>query len=1003
MKRAPFQYGVTEEGGAKYFRSIDEYLGTPEFQKALEEEFPQGASELDPDDREGGFTRRSFMKVMGASVALAGATGCRRPEEKILPYAHAPESVIPGKPQFYATAVPWNGTTVGLVIESHGGRPTKIEGNPQHSESGGGTNAFLQAMVLGLYDPERSQSPSMKGAPKSWDDAIGALTDRTDKLKAQGGKGLAILAEPTRSPTRARLFGELKAAFPQARIVEWEPYFDDGSYEGTKLLTGAPADVVYDLDQAGAILSLDSDFLQTEPGAIRNSLAFVAKRRLQTGADKIQNRLYAVESQFSITGSNADHRIRLLSRDIPGFLGLVATALVQKGVQLDGALVQALAARKVTTAAKLDKLVPALAKDLVENKGVILVGRAQPAAIHAAVHAINAALKAPVALKKAPASNAEQGTAALAQLVAAMKGGEVDTLLILDGNPVFTTPADLGFVEALGKVAASFHLADSVDETSAKTTWHLNRAHFLESWGDALSAAGQLSIIQPLIAPLYHGRSDLEVVARLLQPMVKGLDLVKATHSTITGKDWRKLVHDGVRPMAGEAAALDPSKVAAAVGQLPTAAAGLEVRFVPCAHTWDGRFANSGWMQEMPDPMTKITWDNAALVSPAHAKKAGWKDGDLIQITVDGKSAKLPVFQVPGTADDVIVVQLGQGRKNVGKVGKDVGFDAFPLRSTKGLYFATATVAATGAKHTLAQTQEHFAMEGRAIVREANLTKFAKDPAFAKKMVKFPPLLSLFPDYKYDGHKWGMAIDLNSCIGCNACMVACQAENNIPVVGKEGVLRTREMHWIRVDRYFVVEGMESEDEMLHHPEKMGEARAVMLPLGCQQCENAPCEQVCPVGATTHSPEGLNDMAYNRCIGTRYCINNCPFKVRRFNFFNYNKDIPASRQLQYNPDVTIRFRGVVEKCTYCVQRIQNAKIEVHRDGKDRVPDGTIQTACQQGCPTKAITFGDLNDKNSAVSKAAANPRNYLLLEELNIRPRTSYLAKITNPNPELEGA
>ncbi len=1018
MKRAPFQYGVVDEasGGPTYFRSIEEYTGTPEFQQALEQEFPQGISELDPDgtEEQGGFTRRSFMKVMGASIALAGATGCRRPEEKILPYAHAPEEIIPGKPQFYATSVPWNGTAVGLLIESHGGRPTKIEGNPQHTESGGGTNAFLQAMILALYDPERSQQPSMKGAPKSWDDATAALLDRTEKLRAQGGKGLAFLVEPQRSPTLHSLFAEVHKAFPAARLVEWEPYIDDGSLEGTRLLIGQSADVVYDLDRAGAILALDSDFLHTETGAIRNAQKFVSKRRLNSVADTIQNRLYVVEGQFSVTGSNADHRLRLLSRDLPGFLGLLATALVKKGADLEATFVAALAARKVTTAnAKLDKFVAAVAKDLVDNKGVLVVGRAQPPAIHAAVHAINVALKAPVAFKQRPqVAGLKSGTAELAALVGEMKGGAIDTLVILGGNPVFGAPADLDFAGALGKVAASFHLADSLDDTGSKTTWHLNRAHFLEAWGDSTSAAGQFAVIQPLIAPLYNGRSDLELVARVLQPAgwQKGLDLVRAASGPLlTSKDWRKLVHDGAQAdshstdVASSSWTTDMGKVAAAIGALPTTGTGLEVRFVPDSHAWDGRFANSGWMQEMPDQMSKITWDNAAFVSPAWAKKQGLKDGAMVNIAIEGKTVALPIFALPGTAEEQIVVPLGQGRKVVGTVGKGVGFDAFPLRTTKGLGFAAATVNATGALHELAQTQEHFAMEGRALVREANLTKFAKEPDFAKKMVKFPPLLSLFEDFKYEGHKWGMSIDLNSCIGCNACMIACQAENNIPVVGKAGVQKTREMHWIRIDRYFTVEGLAEQEDMEKHVDRLGEAKAVFQPMPCQQCENAPCEQVCPVGATTHSPEGLNDMAYNRCIGTRYCLNNCPFKVRRFNFFNYNKDIPASRQLQYNPDVTVRFRGVVEKCTYCVQRIQNAKIAVHREGKDRVADGVIVTACQQGCPTQAITFGDLNDKGSAVAKLAASPRDYRLLEELNIRPRTTYLAKITNPNPELEGA
>jgi molybdopterin-containing oxidoreductase family iron-sulfur binding subunit len=993
MKRAPFP--LREDlSGKSYWRSLGELEGSPEFTESLPAEFPEGAAELPA-----GVGRRQFLTIMGASMALAGLTGCRRPEEKIVPYARRPEEVIPGTPLYFATAMPFQGTAVGLVVESHEGRPTKVEGNPMHPDSLGATSAFVQASVLDLYDPDRSLAPSERGTERSWDDAAAFLRGVGEKLRAKRGKGLAILTDEQRSPTLARVLAELSAAMPEAKVVRYEPFSREAVRRGTRLAFGKTYETVLDVAKARVIVALDSDFLANEGSPVKQARGF-AEGRQPEATKAAMSRLYVIESTHSITGGNADERLRLQSRKIGGFVAELARELATAHkLDLGTELVAALPPGDLD--ARGQRWIKAVAKDLAANKGrgLVVAGNDQPAEVHAVVHLMNLALTntGNTVRHVAAFDETPEGPAALLDLAKAIHDKTVDTLLVLGGNPAFDAPADARFADALGEVATSVHLSTHANETSAKATWHLNRAHYLEGWSDVRAEDGTASVVQPLIAPLFGGRTDAEVVNLLLGGAHRAYDLVRATWQKNADpgfeKAWRRALHDGL--WQGSAAALEPvaprpADVAAALRARKPQAGGLEVTFRPDPHAFDGRYANNGWLQELPDSMGKMTWGNAAVLSPTTAKALGVQDGDVLTLAVDGAQAQLPALVIPGHADESITLTVGLGRSVVGRVGKGVGVDVGPLRKSAGFGAAAATATKAGTKVALARTQEHFAMEGRGMVQEGDLAEYLKEPEFVEKRKERLPLFSLWDEKKYEGHKWGMAIDLNACIGCNACTIACQSENNIPIVGPANVMNSREMHWIRVDRYFEGE----------HPE---EATTVTQPTLCNHCESAPCEQVCPVGATTHSPEGLNDMAYNRCVGTRYCANNCPFKVRRYNFLDYHGDLTEIQKLAMNPDVTVRYRGVMEKCTFCVQRINHAKIDAHREGRERVADGAIVTACQQVCPTQAISFGDLNDGKSVVAKQASNPRAYKLLEELNIKPRISYLARIKNPNPELVGA
>jgi molybdopterin-containing oxidoreductase family iron-sulfur binding subunit len=998
-----------------YWRSLAQIEDLPEYRAALEREFPEGASELSD-----GVTRRELMMLVGASLSLAGIAGCRRPVEEIVPYVTAPEEIVPGIPRFYATTMPFGRSAYGLIVESHEGRPTKVEGNPSHPSTLGASSSRVQASVLNLYDPDRSQSITLKSERKSWTDFVTAWGELSKAHTADGGAGLAVLSESFSSPTLARLVSELRARFPKLQWATYDAISDENRLAGLRQAAGRDVDLMLRFDRAAVILCLDADPLLTDPEAIRHTRGFADGRRAGASGGAM-NRLYAVEGVYSLTGATADHRLRLESRQIAAFVAALAARLGAPGASQAGADVSGVDTRWID----------AVAKDLLANRGksLIIAGGRQPAGVHAAVCALNAHLgnTGTTVTYYETRDAALPSVSSLGSLVSAMNAGTIQTLVVLGGNPVFDAPADLDFAAAMAKVPHSIALGHTVDETSSRAEWHIPRAHYLESWGDARAVGGTLSVVQPLILPLFGGRTPVEVLGLMVVDKDRpGYDIVRDTWRPILGEadfdtKWNRVLHDGLLAKS-ELAEVVPTVKGEAFTQPASAtgsASGLEIVFVPSPALHDGRFANDGWLQELPDPLTKLTWDNPALVSPQTAETSSLADGELIRLEYGGRSLELPVWILPGMADGVVALTLGYGRQRAGRIGSGVGFNAFTVRSAGAPGFdGGVTLTRLGRTYPLSVTQNHGSMEGRPIVRESTLAELraeasapertegaqAEDSHEAQKegapregttgaLGVFPAEtehFSLWKPHTYDqGHQWGMTIDLNACIGCNACMTACQSENNVPVVGKDQVGRQREMHWLRVDRYF-------------SGEPSGSPEVVFQPVPCMHCEDAPCEQVCPVAATVHDGEGLNVMVYNRCIGTRYCSNNCPYKVRRFNFFNFTKDTPDILRLAMNPDVTVRARGVMEKCTYCTQRINRVKIDAKLAGRE-LRDGDVKTACQQACPASAIEFGDIRDASSRVAKAKADPRNYALLEELNTKPRTTYLAKVRNPNPDLEGA
>jgi molybdopterin-containing oxidoreductase family iron-sulfur binding subunit len=982
LELAEVREKLSEARGPQYWRTLDELAQTPEFVEMLHREFPKHASEWTDNS-----SRRDFLKIMGASLALAGLSACtKQPLEPIVPYVKQPNNLLLGKPLFYATAMPLGAYGTGLLVESHEGRPTKIEGNPQHPSSLGGTDVFNQGSVLTMYDPDRSQSNTHLGELQTWPQVLSGLRNSIQSEKAKGGAGFRVLSGATSSPSFVALMQQFLKTYPQARWYQWEAVNRDNPYAGAALAFGQPLETIYDLSKAKILLSLDGDFLSSGfPGFQKYTRVFSQRRRPELKEEML--RFYAVESATTNTAAKADHRLHLKASEVELFARALATAL---GVAQVGGESGFKAGQK--------KFAAALIKDLQANHGaaVVVVGDAQTPATHALAHAINAALGAPG--KTVSYTDPVDPMAAtpkleqLRQLTAEMNGGKVDLLLVLNTNPVYDAPPDLGFVDALNKVQLRVHLGLYQDETAKYCHWHVGGTHYLEQWGDTRTFDGTVSFMQPLIAPLYGGHSESELIEFLTNEN-------EATSYALTqlywqaqhlGADfkswWERSLHDGF--VAGSAFA--PKAITAKVA-LPApspASSGLEIIFRRDPTVYDGRFANNGWLQETPKPMIQICWDNPVLMSVATAKKLNLKSEDEVELDLNGRKAKGAIWLTPGHPDEAVTVFLGYGRELAGRVGSGVGFNAYKLRTSNALWHAGGLrLRATGEHYGLASPQGHQAMEGRAIVRAATLEEFIKNPGFAHEMVEAPaPGLTMYAPYEYKDHKWGMAIDLNSCIGCKACEVACQAENNIAVVGKEQVKRGRIMHWLRIDNY--------------HEGPPENPNTYFQPVPCQQCENAPCEVVCPVAATVHSSEGLNDMVYNRCVGTRYCSNNCPYKVRRFNFLLFSDFETPQLKFQRNPEVTVRSRGVMEKCTYCIQRITHARIDAEEQNR-KVRDGEVLTACQQACPADAIAFGDLNDPASRVSRLKASQRNYGLLEELNTRPRTTYLAAVRNPNPELE--
>ena len=994
--------------GKEHWRSLGELADTPEFRKLVEKEFPGLADDLLSPQ-----TRRAFLKIMGASLGVAGLASCRWPKELILPFAHCPEERTPGVSKQYATAMELGGAAIGLLVTSYDGRPVKIEGNPLHPTSRGTATALAQASLLELYDPDRSRQPIRREGgqeiPQTWDDFITFAGPHFAGLQADRGRGLAVLSEESSSPSLARLRKRFADVFPEASWHDWEPLSRDNEREGARLAFGKPIRPQYNFDRADVIVCLDADPFFDHPAALKHARDFASRRRAEDGT---MNRLYAVEPVVSLTGAMADHRAAVPSAAVP----LVAARLFAEVVRLvgsdpdprdpGGALADA-----------VKTLIGSMAADLTaaRGRGLVVAGPRQGADVHAIAHALNAALGnlgLTVTFTGETEADRPGHLQAIAAAADAMRAGRVSTLLVLGGNPAYAAPADLDLARAFGAVATAIHLGLFDDETSRLCRWHLPRAHYLETWGDVRAWDGTVSVQQPLIEALYGGRSPIELLALLLgDATTNGHEIVRSTFKGMTRvadfeSAWRRALHDGV--VAGSAAVTespDPrdwSAVRAALGRVARAGAapappGLEAVLCADAKLHDGRFANNPWLQELPDPLTKITWDNGATLSPATAQALGIRHGDVVRVANGGRTLEIAAYVMPGQADGTVVLPLGYGRTAAGKVGNDVGFNAYVLRTTDALHFAAgATVERTGRTYRLACTQDHhsidkvgFEARGKrvgALIREGTLAEYIADPSFARKLGETPTALPLFTAQTYTGeHQWAMSIDLSACIGCNACTVACQAENNIAVVGKEQVARGREMHWIRVDRYFAGK-----------PESPGVA---FQPVACQHCENAPCEQVCPVAATVHSDEGINEQVYNRCVGTRYCSNNCPYKVRRFNFFNYFKSVPEVEKMVFNPEVTVRGRGVMEKCSFCIQRIEAVKIAAANDRRP-IRDGEIVPACAQTCPTQAIVFGDLKDPQSRVSKLHRDQRSYSILGELATKPRTRYLARLRNPAPNL---
>lgn len=1073
---------ILSQSGKQYWRSVEEFVDAPEFEELVAREYPHEIEEWDNS-----LSRRNFVKVMGASLALAGLSGCViQPPEKIVPYVNNPEGMLPGKPNFFATAMSLGGVATGLLAKSFDGRPVKVEGNPDHPGSRGGTDVYAQASILGMYDPDRSQEVLFRGNPKTWESFMTEFRAAVEENRTDGGAGVRFLTETVTSPTLIDQLNRIKTELPNAKWVQYEPVNTDNATAGAKMAFGSPVQTIYKFDKAERILTLDADIFS---GFNVAYIKDFAKGRRFSEEKKELNRLYSVETTVSLTGAKADHRLSIK----PSQLTEVAKSIA-KAVGVGGAN---------STYTENASWIASLAKDLNEHKGksLVVAGDTAPPVVHALAHAINGALgnagqTVVYAEPLSPNSDKTQ-VEQLRELIGDVDTGRVKMLIILGGNPVYNTPSDLRLdADRMNKVPLRVHLGLYIDETAELCHWHVSEKHYLESWSDARAYDGTATIVQPLIAPLYDSKNAHEVVQLLFKENYdkKDYDIVKeywqrtnitpaATKAespederepntgakesdterepntgtkeaerepntktepagTETPKpaatptpaanvaapaaaprnfedNWRKAVHDGFIPNTA-AATKTVTATSAFMSQpetKPAANGSLEISILPDPCVYDGRFVNNGWLQELPNPLNKVTWDNVALVSPktAHdlginlgndseeytggaqgvsfwSTKGGNQFSDLVTLKYQGVDIPqgVPMWITPGQPDGVVTVFMGYGRKRAGKIGTGIGYNVFDVRRSDAMNYGFGDITKRGEQANIASTQIHFNMQGRDLLRVWDLEEYEKNPKIGHQHNEYDK--SMYPYEQHQetynkNYKWGMSIDINSCVGCNACVMACQAENNIPVVGKEQVERSREMHWLRIDAYYG-------GDNINDPQG-----PYFQPVLCQQCEQAPCEVVCPVHATVHSAEGLNDMVYNRCVGTRYCSNNCPYKVRRFNFLLYQDWNTPQYKLMRNPEVTVRSRGVMEKCTFCTQRISAARIEAEKDGR-KVRDGEIMTACQSACPTEAITFGDMSDPKSKVAETKKDHRNYNLLNELNTQPRTTYLAGLKNQNHEM---
>jgi molybdopterin-containing oxidoreductase family iron-sulfur binding subunit len=970
-------------------------------------EFAGGTFDVAPADS--GVSRRGFMQVASLSTAIAAVgAACAKPRHKIVPFVRRPEEVVPGNPLHFATAYGLDGYASGLLVESHEGRPTKVEGNPAHPQTLGATTSFEQSLTLAVYDDDRAKQLRTGTRPLAWRTFLAEIALRSTHLAESRGAGLRFLTGPTTSPLLGDLRKRILERFPGSKFVSYSSVADDGAVDGAKLAFGKPLVPRHKVAAANVILSLDADFLGEGSEQTRLSREFAARRE----PSRQMNRLYVVEPAMTITGAMADHRLRLQGSDVGAFLASLISMMASRGLSALGPLASLTHGQR-----RWDpKWLVAIASDLERNRGnsLVIVGRRQPAAVHAMAAALNAALGNlgnTVEFGAPLTADPTAGAAGLGQLVQDIAAGGVDTLVITASNPVYGAPADFKLAKLLDRVPNSIYFGLYEDETAAACKTIIPAAHPLESWGDLRATDGTVSIVQPLIAPLWGGFQEADVLAAFVNEGDVGAHALLKAYWQAQGKapgdfdgNWERWLADGIVPGTAAPAeaglAVDEAALAQAITPLlADAKQGMEIAFASDPKVYDGRFANSVFLQELPHPITKLTWENAAMLSEATAKSLGLEDGDIVEITYRERHIDAPIMRVPGHADDTVTLPLGYGRTGGEKVATGVGFNAGELRVSDAFWYDRGvTLAKTDRKVLFAITQDHWKMspDGREIPPPAVEATIAEvlDPksAFHEEIgerrpnPEHPqPVIHKPVDYSGQQYKWAMAIDLNKCTGCSACVVACQSENNITTVGKENVRKGREMQWIRIDRYY--KGSFEDPEV------------VVQPLACVHCETAPCEYVCPVNATVHSDEGINEMVYNRCIGTRYCSNNCPYKVRRFNFFNYIEDYTAAREMGMNPDVTVRTRGIMEKCTFCVQRIERKRIATRIEGRT-ILDGELETACQQGCPTRAIVFGSLNDPNSKVSQLHADPRRYDLLHEIGTRPRTVYLARVRNPNPEL---
>jgi MoCo/4Fe-4S cofactor protein with predicted Tat translocation signal len=1031
--------------GPKFWRTLEELADDPNFRAAVAEQFPSGATEMLD-----GVSRRNFLKLASVSLAMAGVTACtKQPLEPIVPYVRQPEGMTLGLPLWFATAMPYtHGIVRPLIVKSHEGRPTKAEGNPQHPASLGATCVQSQGSIYDLYDPDRSQTAMYLGDVRTWANFLGAIRPQVNAQVGLGGAGVRFLTGPSTSPTLAAQFAELRKKLPQMKWHVWEPINRDNVKLGAQQAFGQVVETRYDFSAADVVLSLDANFLDSSfPGFERYAREFAARRRPPDPyeeADRLRTamlRFYALETTPTNTGGKADHRLGLKPGDFENFVGGLAVTfqgLVERGeIKVQGA----------TLPGDRDHLWDwflSLGKELQDSRGrsVIVPGDHASASIHAFAHQMNAALgnagktvfyTDPLEIN--PVIQAQS----LKELVDDLNAGKVDVLVVSGTNPVFDAPADLDFAGAMSKARMVVHHGPYQDETSVHAHWHVPAAHYLESWSDGRAFDGTISIIQPLIAPLYDGKTAHELLAAFGDnPDLSSYEIVRNYWMTQRGMApatggaampsapgaqpspqmaefetfWRRSVHDGfvansalpaktpgasgppkTMPLLGHEGPFGAEMDEVANRRLAASQGGLEINFRPDPIIHDGRFANNAWLQELEKPLSTITWDNSIWIGPQTAQKLKLAFQDEVELELNGRKVRGPIYVQAGMPDNLVTVFTGGGRSKSGHTGNGFGFNAYAIRTSNALWSTSGVkITRTGEEWTLARIQPEQLIDlpeqlhARHLIRTADLEEYRQHPNFAQEEEEEPKKEeTLYPEYRYDGYAWGMAIDLNSCVGCNTCIVACQAENNIPVVGKEEVLKRRAMHWLRVDTYY---------EGLDNP------KIYFQPLPCMQCENAPCEYVCPVGATVHSTEGLNDMVYNRCVGTRYCSNNCPYKVRRFNFFLYQDWTTPQLKLMRNPEVSVRSRGVMEKCTYCIQRITKARIDSEKRDA-RIKDGEFTTACAQACPADAIVFGDINDPNSRVRKLKDTQRNYSLLGDLNTRPRTTYLAGVSNPNPELK--